>query len=53
MKYLPTLLILIAMVGLMAGAGDRGWRATRSILLVIGAFLVFAALFALVVKRTI
>ncbi len=53
MKYVPALVILIAMVMLMAGAGRRGVRAGESIGIVIVIFLVLAALFAVIVRRAL
>lgn len=40
--------ILIALIFFMAGGGSRGIQASRSILFVIAAFIVFAAVFALI-----
>jgi hypothetical protein len=52
-KYIPAVLILLAIVYVMAGAGRKGARAGESIVLVIIAFLVLAILFGLVVARTL
>ena len=40
--------ILVALVFFMAGGGSRGLQASRSILVVIAAFLIFVAVLALV-----
>ena len=47
MRYVAIMAILLALVFFMAGGGSRGLQASRSVLLVIAAFLVFVALFAL------
>ena len=46
MRYLAIGASLLALVFLMAGGGSRGLQASRSVLLVIGAFIIFVALFA-------
>ena len=51
MKYLPAMLLALGVVVVMAG-GNRA-RVGGSIVLVIGVFLVLAALFVIVVDRTI
>ncbi|HEY7874540.1 MAG TPA: hypothetical protein VIG64_05390 [Actinomycetota bacterium] len=47
MRYVATMAILMSLVFFMAGGGSKGLRASRSILVVVGAFIVFVALFAL------
>jgi hypothetical protein len=47
-RYVAIFAILIALVFFMAGGGTRGLQASRSVLFVIAAFLVFVAVFALV-----
>ena len=49
MRYVPVLAGLIAMVMLMTGSLQKGAQAARGILLAIGAIVVFAVLFALIV----
>ena len=39
--------VLVALVFFMAGGGSKGVQATRSVLLVIAAFIIFVALLAL------
>ena len=43
--------LCIALVFVMAGGGTKGWRVSESILFVIVAFLVLAALFAFALTR--
>jgi hypothetical protein len=52
-EILPMLGILIAIVMLMAGMGDRGLAAGRSILFVIIGSLLLAFVFGTVVARTL
>jgi hypothetical protein len=47
MRYVAIMAILVALVFFMAGGGSRGLQASRSILVVVAAFIVFVALFAL------
>lgn len=47
MRYLAIMAILVALVFFMAGGGSRGLRASRSVLFVVAAFIIFVALFAL------
>jgi hypothetical protein len=47
MRYVAIMAILISLVFFMAGGGSKGLRASRSILVVIGAFIIFVAVFAL------
>lgn len=53
MKYLPVVALLLALVTVMGGAGERSFKATGSIVGVIVAFLLMALLFGLVVNRTL
>lgn len=53
MKYLPITIILIGLVVVMAGMGDKGLRVGGSIVAVILAFIVLAILFGVVVARTL
>jgi hypothetical protein len=48
LRYVAIMAILIALVFFMAGGGSEGLRASRAILIVIAGFVVFVALFALV-----
>jgi Na+(H+)/acetate symporter ActP len=52
-KYLPVVALLIALVAVMGGMNSESFKATRSIVLTIAAFIVIAALFGLVLKRTL
>jgi hypothetical protein len=52
-KYIPITILLIGMVVIMAGMGDKGLRAGGSIVAVILAFVVLAILFGIVVARTL
>ena len=47
MRYVAIMAILIALVFFMAGGGSRGLQASRSVLLVVVGFLIFVAVFAL------
>jgi hypothetical protein len=49
--YLPIMAICLALVFVMAGGGSKGLRAGESILLVIGALLIAAAIFGFVLAR--
>ena len=51
MKYLPLMGICVALVFVMAGWGTQGRRAGESVLLVVAAFLVLAAIFGFVLAR--
>ncbi|MDQ3958028.1 MAG: hypothetical protein M3273_06855 [Actinomycetota bacterium] len=53
MKYLPVIAMLLALVAVMGGMGGRSARSTGSMLLVIGAMLLMALLFGLVVNRAL
>jgi hypothetical protein len=48
MRYIAIMAILLALVFFMAGGGSKGLQASRSILAVIAAFIVFVAVFAFV-----
>jgi hypothetical protein len=52
-ELIPIVLILVALVFLMAGAGNRGIKAGGSILVVIAGALVVALLWGLVLRRTL
>ena len=51
MRYLAILAILLALVFFMGGGGERGLQASRSVFLVVLGFLLFVALFALLLGR--
>ncbi|MDQ3915372.1 MAG: hypothetical protein M3323_08620 [Actinomycetota bacterium] len=53
MKYIPVVALLIALVAVMGGLSSESFRATRSIVVTILAFIAVAILFGLVVKRTL
>jgi hypothetical protein len=47
MRYVAIGVSLLALIFLMAGGGQRGLQASRSILLVVAGFVLFVAVFAL------
>lgn len=53
MKFLPVVAMLLALVAVMGGMSGRSARATGNIVLVIGAFVLLALLFGLVLNRTL
>ena len=48
MRYVAIMAILVALVFFMAGGGSRGLQASRSVLIVVAGFIVFVAVFALI-----
>ena len=51
MKFLPLILILVALVAVMSGSAQRGLRTGRSMLLVIAGLIVMVLLFSLLNDR--
>lgn len=47
MRYAAIMAILFALVFFMAGGGTRGLKASRAVLFVVAGFIIFVALFAL------
>jgi hypothetical protein len=47
-KFLPLILILVALVAVMSGSAQRGLRAGQSILFVIAGLIVMVLLFSLI-----
>jgi hypothetical protein len=52
-KYFVPMLLLIGVVVLMGGGGRDGFRSARSILFVLGFFLLLAIVFGWIVARAI
>jgi hypothetical protein len=46
-RYAAIMVVLFGLVFFMAGGGSRGLRASRSVLFVVAGFIIFVALFAL------
>ncbi|HYP24750.1 MAG TPA: hypothetical protein VEV43_14360 [Actinomycetota bacterium] len=53
MRFIPVVVILLALVAVMGGLGREGFRATGKMVLTIVALLVGFVLFYLVVARAI
>ena len=54
MRYVPALLIMLGLVGLVvinAGGGKEGLKVGQSILLVVGGLVLMAVLFALFITK--
>ncbi|MEA2517254.1 MAG: hypothetical protein QOG16_1092 [Actinomycetota bacterium] len=54
MRYLVPVLIMLGLIGLVvinAGGGRQGWKVGQSILLVLAALVLMAALFAFFVTK--
>lgn len=53
MRYVPIVVLLLALVAVMGGLGSQSFKATRSMVLTIVGGIVIMMLFGLVLNRTL